>query len=105
MHHARRRITLTPPISQSIVAENDDGTIYHARNLDYGIPGLQNLTATIEFKSGNVTQYVPHHHPPPTISSTVLALTLALALNPTLTPALENAFALDLTLALPSPLP
>eukprot|EP01064_Diplonema_japonicum_P039309 TRINITY_DN981_c0_g2_i1.p1 TRINITY_DN981_c0_g2~~TRINITY_DN981_c0_g2_i1.p1 ORF type:complete len:412 (+),score=145.06 TRINITY_DN981_c0_g2_i1:35-1237(+) len=33
----------------SIVAENTNGTMFHSRNLDYGLPGLQNFTATIDF--------------------------------------------------------
>jgi N-acylethanolamine-hydrolysing acid amidase len=31
----------------SIVAQHSNGTIFHGRNLDYGLPGLQNFTATI----------------------------------------------------------
>jgi len=37
----------------SIVAENSDTTIYHGRNLDYGIPGLQNITAQVQFVKNN----------------------------------------------------
>lgn len=33
----------------SIVAQNTNGSIFHARNLDYGLPGLQNFTATLTF--------------------------------------------------------
>eukprot|EP01059_Diplonema_ambulator_P031833 TRINITY_DN5980_c0_g1_i1.p1 TRINITY_DN5980_c0_g1~~TRINITY_DN5980_c0_g1_i1.p1 ORF type:complete len:416 (+),score=128.29 TRINITY_DN5980_c0_g1_i1:47-1249(+) len=33
----------------SIVAQNTNGSIFHGRNLDYGLPGLQNFTATIDF--------------------------------------------------------
>lgn len=33
----------------SIVAQNLNGSIFHARNLDYGLPGLQNFTATLTF--------------------------------------------------------
>jgi hypothetical protein len=38
----------------SIVAQHTDGTIRHARNLDYGLPGLENFTATITFTSAGV---------------------------------------------------
>lgn len=34
----------------SIVTQHSNGTIYHARNLDYGLPGLENFTATITFQ-------------------------------------------------------
>ena len=33
----------------SIVAAQENGTLVHGRNLDYGIPGLQNLTADVVF--------------------------------------------------------
>jgi hypothetical protein len=36
----------------SIVSRTPSGEIVHGRNLDYGISGLQNLTATIEFTDG-----------------------------------------------------
>lgn len=32
------------------LAQNDDGTIYHSRNLDYPIEGLRNITAEIHYK-------------------------------------------------------
>lgn len=39
----------------SIVAGNANGTIYHGRNLDFDIPGLQNITAMVNFvKDGQV---------------------------------------------------
>lgn len=50
-------------VCTSIVAQHANGTIFHARNLDYSIPGLENITATINFmKDGKVlftaTEYV-----------------------------------------------
>ena len=36
----------------SIVAAQQNGTLIHGRNLDYGIPGLQNLTADVVFTRG-----------------------------------------------------
>ena len=36
----------------SIVTQDSNGTITHARNLDYGLPGLANFTATITFQQG-----------------------------------------------------
>ena len=36
----------------SIVAQNKNGTIFHSRNLDYGLPGLQNFTTTIHYVKG-----------------------------------------------------
>jgi len=50
-------------VCTSIVAQYINGTIFHGRNLDYGIPGLENITATINFKKdGKVlftaTEYV-----------------------------------------------
>lgn len=50
-------------VCTSIVAQYTNGTIFHGRNLDYGIPGLENITATINFKkNGKIlyqsTQYV-----------------------------------------------
>eukprot|EP01061_Rhynchopus_euleeides_P002815 TRINITY_DN12176_c0_g1_i1.p1 TRINITY_DN12176_c0_g1~~TRINITY_DN12176_c0_g1_i1.p1 ORF type:complete len:441 (+),score=179.64 TRINITY_DN12176_c0_g1_i1:120-1325(+) len=36
----------------SIVAQNTNGTIYHGRNLDYGLPGLANMTTIITFTKG-----------------------------------------------------
>ena len=41
----------------SVLAEDPDGNIYHGRNLDYGISGLQNLTAQIDFTSGGSVLY------------------------------------------------
>jgi len=46
----------------SIVAETPDGTIYHARNLDFGIglsftDGLRNLTIEVEFQKGGKTLF------------------------------------------------
>ena len=42
----------------SIVAEAPNGTVYHARNLDYSLlPLLQNLTVTVDFQSGGRTVY------------------------------------------------
>lgn len=41
----------------SIVAQRSNGTIYHARNLDYDIPGLRNITIQVHFQQGGVTQY------------------------------------------------
>ncbi len=38
----------------SIVAQHADGTIRHARNLDYGLPGLENFTATITLERRGV---------------------------------------------------
>ena len=37
----------------SIVAQNTNGTIFHGRNLDYGLPGLPNMTATVTFTKGS----------------------------------------------------
>eukprot|EP01060_Flectonema_neradi_P002858 TRINITY_DN1179_c1_g1_i2.p1 TRINITY_DN1179_c1_g1~~TRINITY_DN1179_c1_g1_i2.p1 ORF type:complete len:401 (+),score=77.92 TRINITY_DN1179_c1_g1_i2:55-1257(+) len=36
----------------SIVAQNKNGTVFHSRNLDYGLPGLQNFTTTIHYTKG-----------------------------------------------------
>jgi N-acylethanolamine-hydrolysing acid amidase len=41
----------------SIVAQADDGSILHGRNLDYSIPGLQDITLVADFQSNNKTQY------------------------------------------------
>ena len=41
----------------SIVAQRSNGTIYHGRNLDYGIPGLQNLTIEVDFVSDGQVLY------------------------------------------------
>jgi len=41
----------------SIVAQHPDGTIYHSRNLDYGIPGLTNITIQVQFQKSNTTLY------------------------------------------------
>ncbi|GMH63191.1 hypothetical protein TrRE_jg13040 [Triparma retinervis] len=41
----------------SVLAEDQDGNIYHGRNLDYGISGLQNLTANIDFTSSGEVRY------------------------------------------------
>jgi len=41
----------------SIVAQRSDGTMLHARNLDYGIPGLRNLTVQVDFQRNNKTIY------------------------------------------------
>eukprot|EP01060_Flectonema_neradi_P007597 TRINITY_DN15330_c0_g1_i1.p1 TRINITY_DN15330_c0_g1~~TRINITY_DN15330_c0_g1_i1.p1 ORF type:complete len:414 (+),score=96.26 TRINITY_DN15330_c0_g1_i1:52-1242(+) len=37
----------------SIVAQNTNGTIFHGRNLDYGLPGLPNMTSTITYTKGS----------------------------------------------------
>ena len=47
----------------SIVAQNPNGTIFHARNLDYSLPGLENITADITWVKGGKpvfysTQYI-----------------------------------------------
>eukprot|EP01065_Artemidia_motanka_P013865 TRINITY_DN1781_c0_g1_i1.p1 TRINITY_DN1781_c0_g1~~TRINITY_DN1781_c0_g1_i1.p1 ORF type:complete len:424 (+),score=171.92 TRINITY_DN1781_c0_g1_i1:63-1274(+) len=36
----------------SIVSQHTNGTIFHGRNLDYGLPGLENFTASIRFTKG-----------------------------------------------------
>lgn len=41
----------------SIVAAHSNGTVFHGRNLDYGIPGLQNITADILFTKGGKLLY------------------------------------------------
>jgi len=41
----------------SIVAAHSNGTVFHGRNLDYGIPGLQNITADILFTKGGSLLY------------------------------------------------
>ena len=41
----------------SIVAENSAGELFHGRNLDYSISGLQNLTAQIDFTRAGETVY------------------------------------------------
>ena len=41
----------------SIVARSNDGMIFHGRNLDYGIPGLQNITLQVEFVYGDELAY------------------------------------------------
>jgi hypothetical protein len=49
-------VKLNSPIGcTSIVAQTKDGTILHARNQDYSLPNLINITVQVEFtKSGNV---------------------------------------------------
>jgi len=42
----------------SIVARHANGTIYHGRNLDYSIPGLQNITVTVRFVNNGSTEYM-----------------------------------------------
>jgi len=41
----------------SIVAQDTNATILHARNLDYDIPGLRALTIQVDFQSQNMTVY------------------------------------------------
>jgi len=41
----------------SIVAQQNNGTILHGRNLDYNIPGLRALTIQVDFQSQNQTIY------------------------------------------------
>ena len=41
----------------SIVAEDENGHILHARNQDYSIPGLVDITVQIAFVKNNVTIY------------------------------------------------
>lgn len=41
----------------SIVAEHSNGTIYHGRNLDYGIPGLNLIAGNVHFYRGNTMVY------------------------------------------------
>ena len=41
----------------SIVADSPDGSMLHARNLDYGIPGLRNLTIALDFQKNKKTVY------------------------------------------------
>jgi N-acylethanolamine-hydrolysing acid amidase len=41
----------------SIIAEHENGTIFHGRNLDYGVPGLQNITVNIRFTKESKTMY------------------------------------------------
>lgn len=42
----------------SIVAQRStDNAIFHGRNLDYGIPGLQNVTMNIAFTRGDTTVF------------------------------------------------
>jgi len=41
----------------SIVAQTSTGEILHARNLDYPIPNLQNITIQVDFRSSGKTQY------------------------------------------------
>jgi N-acylethanolamine-hydrolysing acid amidase len=41
----------------SIVAAHANGTVFHGRNLDYGIPGLQGLTADVVFEAGGAVAY------------------------------------------------
>ncbi len=36
----------------SIVAQNSNGSIVHARNQDYSMPGLDNITITVDFTRG-----------------------------------------------------
>ena len=42
----------------SIVAQTANGTIIHARNQDYSMPGLSNITVTVEFRRGGKVAYV-----------------------------------------------
>lgn len=37
----------------SIVAQQTNGTIYHGRNMDYGLPNLQAVTIQVNFKYGD----------------------------------------------------
>ena len=39
----------------SIVAQHTNGTIFHGRNLDYGLPGLSNFTINAKFTRSNQT--------------------------------------------------
>jgi len=41
----------------SIVAQHTSGRMLHARNMDYPIPGLRNITIQIDFNRGNETIY------------------------------------------------
>jgi N-(long-chain-acyl)ethanolamine deacylase len=41
----------------SILAQHQNGTIFHSRNLDYPIPGLRNLTVEVEFQRNGVRQF------------------------------------------------
>lgn len=41
----------------SIVACNANGSVWHARNLDYTVPGLQALTVDVDFDKGGKTLY------------------------------------------------
>jgi len=41
----------------SIVAQDEQGTIYHGRNLDYPFPGLQNVTIEVDFQRNGQTVY------------------------------------------------
>lgn len=41
----------------SIVARHENGTVFHGRNLDYGIKGLRNLTVVLDFQRNNQTVY------------------------------------------------
>jgi len=45
----------------SIVAQNQNGTIFHGRNLDYGIDSLQNITIQVNFQRKGVTLYSGTH--------------------------------------------
>jgi N-acylethanolamine-hydrolysing acid amidase len=47
----------------SIVAQHSNGTIFHGRNLDYSLPGLENITANVKWVKGGEelafsTQYI-----------------------------------------------
>jgi len=46
----------------SIVAENINGTIFHARNLDYSLPGLENITADVAWVKGGKTVFHSTQH-------------------------------------------
>ena len=41
----------------SIVAQNTNGSIMHARNQDYSMPGLANITITVDFTRGGKIAY------------------------------------------------
>jgi hypothetical protein len=38
-------------------AHNPNGTIFHARNLDYSLPGLENITANVQWMKNNETLF------------------------------------------------
>lgn len=48
----------TSIVAQTPVTASDKGIMWHGRNLDYGIPGINLMTAEVEFQTGGQTAYI-----------------------------------------------